>query len=771
MRHRFSGSSFLKIFRNREVFLSCLRSYALVLVIPFLVSVFFYIISINETQAYATQLNNNVLISASESFDMHLQEVRNIAHEITYNPSVRAFQSNTSGFMYPYVYKMVEVRNSLEGYSLIQSFVDQYFLFFNNSQIVMNDHIIYKYEDFFADYLRFADDVHDRFIQDLNALTLETGLVPAREITILEEMGSYLSMTQPLIGMGNGYLIILMDEQKVASLFSDINLGENGAVYIANRSGQMLTSTTGSACDLEGLYEATIQRVLTHPKETDFLLDTQCGSMLVNHLYTSANGLSYVSIQPVDVIMARVNIYRNLMVVCLCVSLAAGLLLCLRQAKRISTPLTVILGAVGMHGDDSDNALQIIQDMVVTLQTDNENLQRLASEHNALLRSSFASRLLRGSFSSEAEADRICQYVYPDYVHFSTARVLLFHLQPQISDDDADSMLKLLGSMKMVLKEVLDSLFKQTLYYDVDEETLALIVFNRSRDAIDGLYQKLYEEIPLYFRECIHAFGGDEVTPPLPKISRSFEQARTTMTMHTLSPGWDNGVLKWSNYNASTVQYFYPPDVSYRLTEAVIHGNITDVDQALNELFRVNFIDHPVPPPVGRLFLSELLSTAISCLPLMSSRGEISDDMLNECLSTISEAPTKRQFGLLREFFHALAKCAEKNRQESGGEKIRQVIDYLNDHFRDSSLSLLSIAEAFDVNASILSTSFKQQTGKNLSAYLENLRIQEAQRLLRTTNMTINQISQKVGYLSANSFCRAFRRNTGYNTSTYKSMT
>ena len=43
-------------------------------------------------------------------------------------------------------------------------------------------------------------------------------------------------------------------------------------------------------------------------------------------------------------------------------------------------------------------------------------------------------------------------------------------------------------------------------------------------------------------------------------------------------------------------------------------------------------------------------------------------------------------------------------------------------------------------------------------------------RLLRTTDWTINQISEAVGYLSASTFCRAFRRNTGYNTSTYKNM-
>ena len=48
--------------------------------------------------------------------------------------------------------------------------------------------------------------------------------------------------------------------------------------------------------------------------------------------------------------------------------------------------------------------------------------------------------------------------------------------------------------------------------------------------------------------------------------------------------------------------------------------------------------------------------------------------------------------------------------------------------------------------------------------------IREAQHLLRTTNWTINRIAEETGHLSASSFCRAFRRNTGQNTSTYKAL-
>lgn len=98
-------------------------------------------------------------------------------------------------------------------------------------------------------------------------------------------------------------------------------------------------------------------------------------------------------------------------------------------------------------------------------------------------------------------------------------------------------------------------------------------------------------------------------------------------------------------------------------------------------------------------------------------------------------------------------------------------MDYVKQHFVPKRyLQRFAKLKKFSINPSTLSTIFKQQTGKNISSYIEDIRIKEAMRLLRTTDWTINQISEAVGYLTASTFCRAFRRNTGYNTSTYKSM-
>lgn len=756
-----------EIVQNKKVVLSLLRSFALVFIIPFLVSIMFYVSSLWQAQNSAIDMNNQVLTSASDRVDLRLQEVNNIAHEIVHNPAVRSFQGKTTGFSYPNSYKLIEVRNALGDYSMMQNFVDQYFILFNASQIVMNNTFIYTYDQFFTQYLVFPEDIRESVVQAIRNRTLHTGLHPAQDITILEKAGRYLILLQPLYDLGDGYLCILINEDTFTSMFKSINLGDTGCVYVLGSDGELLTSVTGSACNLLATHEAIEDYVQRAPAQTAFTLPTANGKMLVNHLYTAANGLTFISAQPMDIVLEQVNLYRGLMLIGIAASLIIGLLLCNYQARQLSTPMISLMDAVGLHEGDSKEILNVVEDMVVALRTNNESLTKLAQEHRLLLRSSFASRLLRGSFASETEALRICQYVCPENANFSFVRTLLLHLQASALEENDEKRLKLLGSMKLALKDVLETVLPGCLSYDLDEETLALIIFDRDQEEIDALYQQLLSVCPPYLRDNLSAFGGRRRNPPLPKVARSFESARITMMIHQLNPMKHKPAIIWADKRFATMQYFFPTDVRHQLTESVSHGMQNEVENVLKELFHVNLVEHPVQPAIFRLFVSELLSTAVSCVPLLSQG--IDEDDLAERIVAITNAPAKRQCAMLMDFFQLLTSWAEGNQCKNACQ-ISQVVQYMETNFRDNSLSLTSIAEAFDLNASVLSTTFKQQTGKNLSAYLEDLRIREAQRLLRTTNWTINRIAEEIGYLSASSFCRAFRRNTGQNTSTYKAL-
>jgi len=79
----------------------------------------------------------------------------------------------------------------------------------------------------------------------------------------------------------------------------------------------------------------------------------------------------------------------------------------------------------------------------------------------------------------------------------------------------------------------------------------------------------------------------------------------------------------------------------------------------------------------------------------------------------------------------------------------------------DSSLSLASISEKYNISESYFSTLFKSEIKINFSEYLENLRIEQALKLLKTTDIFISDIYQEVGYNNAYSFRRAFKKLVG----------
>ncbi len=75
-------------------------------------------------------------------------------------------------------------------------------------------------------------------------------------------------------------------------------------------------------------------------------------------------------------------------------------------------------------------------------------------------------------------------------------------------------------------------------------------------------------------------------------------------------------------------------------------------------------------------------------------------------------------------------------------------------------LSLVRLAELVYFNPSYLSRLFKQETGLNLSDYINSSRMNKAMELLRSPDMKIQEVAEQVGYNSSANFTRSFRRYT-----------
>ena len=82
---------------------------------------------------------------------------------------------------------------------------------------------------------------------------------------------------------------------------------------------------------------------------------------------------------------------------------------------------------------------------------------------------------------------------------------------------------------------------------------------------------------------------------------------------------------------------------------------------------------------------------------------------------------------------------------------------YVSRHF-NRKLTLQEIADQCFLNRHTLSLAFKEIVGITFKEYLLLFRITEAKKLLLTTDLSIAQIGESVGYINVNNFLKIFRQ-------------
>ena len=89
--------------------------------------------------------------------------------------------------------------------------------------------------------------------------------------------------------------------------------------------------------------------------------------------------------------------------------------------------------------------------------------------------------------------------------------------------------------------------------------------------------------------------------------------------------------------------------------------------------------------------------------------------------------------------------------------------DYINQNFQNPELSLEEISIKTGISQRRISEGISAQFNCNVKTYINNIRIKEAQRLLKKSNLSISEIAYKVGFSSPNHFNRVFKAITGEN--------
>jgi two-component system response regulator YesN len=111
---------------------------------------------------------------------------------------------------------------------------------------------------------------------------------------------------------------------------------------------------------------------------------------------------------------------------------------------------------------------------------------------------------------------------------------------------------------------------------------------------------------------------------------------------------------------------------------------------------------------------------------------------------------------------------AEVRNQRRNSLLISKVKEYIKCNFQNMDLSLNGVSEQFNMSSRYLSRIFKEELGENFNDFIVKLRMSHAKYLLLETDLSIQEISEQVGYIHAMSFIRTFKKINGSTPGVYR---
>lgn len=109
----------------------------------------------------------------------------------------------------------------------------------------------------------------------------------------------------------------------------------------------------------------------------------------------------------------------------------------------------------------------------------------------------------------------------------------------------------------------------------------------------------------------------------------------------------------------------------------------------------------------------------------------------------------------------------DKKLPEDATNHVSKAIAYMGKNYMQD-ISIPQIAESVSLNSVYLNKLFKLSTGKTLSDYLNMHRIEIAKTYLSQTELSLNAISEKVGYNDVRSLLRYFKKYNGISPTEYR---
>ncbi len=740
-----------------KVFRRFLLSYLIILFIPLLAGLISYHVSLKTAEKYSIMNSTQVLHEGKTILEQRLDEINRFANQLATNSDVNTLLNKNITEKNKIVSSMKQLSTDISPFASTNDFLEDFYIYFRRMDIVMvPGSVYYRPYHFYQEY-HYTDFTFSEWKTEV--LSHHQGMLPRKAFVMDERNTNVITYIRPLpmnsYSKSMGSIVVPIESSKINNLLMGISTQFNGWVYIMDENNGHIVTTNG-------IDESEISPIHSRVSMNDNRLYLEDGTLLIT-AHSDKYNWTYVAGIPSKTLVRQAAPIKYITWLVTIGTLVIGLIICFLFAYRHSRPITGMMKTLKEYtGTESRNDYDFLHGNISKLIATNVDLHSQLAEQKPLLKDAFLKQLLAGELTEKNQ----------NLQEFAALADL-----PIIGNKGFVSILKVAGYEEMSSSEIYEELHairlviqKESLklcqkFYvtNLDSDKMVYIFLDDQKDTdvfardIEQMFLSLKKQFQHQYRISLKV-GFGQPFQSLLDISRSYNEAVQALDYITISTNdyhlfWYNEMIK------ETVLFYYPLDYEFRLLKNLKEGNAEEAKKILQEIYEENINNRCLPKDMLEQVMYEIKGTLFKAFDQYGSKKEELEKVWKNIWDIqVDEESIESLKNKFDQAIECYCQMIADQRKESNHTMIHSIKTFLHEHYQSPDLTIYGIAEHFNRPEKFISHIFKEETGEYLYEYLEKIRMNEAMNLLANSKKTINDIAKEVGYNSAHSFRRAFKR-------------
>ena len=726
---------------KNNLYLKYVIWYSIILLVPFLILIIsgFGLISVMQNQILDVAVNN--IEKANTQIEKTFVDMGKIAVSISRNSIFNSFRLTSNN------YKGYECVESLKGYIQGNDDIDEIIYYIKGDDKVYTSLSITDYDLYFDKMYRFENTSSEEMYRLLNE-NEKIEIQPVEKLAKEIEEADIIKCIYPTNNL-SGTIVFLLNNRFISNITSSLVGDYTENCIILDGSDKLISYHK---------YDSKFGEMTDFIKSIDekgkYIVEDKANNRILLGVLSNNNWKYIVEIST-EAITDQVNHIRNIIFLILILAFLIGNILLFFVTRINYKPLSRIVDKISKKGYDKKmNNISNISDFFDELIVNNEEINEKLSEYKPMLKDYILNELLYG------DAKKIEGLIKDKYINasepenISYVAVVIY----TVNTNDEEHTIYINRFLEMLGKNTDISVYYSNKYIDGNH----LLILTFSEDSVKNISSALeaVQNEANIETGIFSAIGIGGKYDEMHQIGQSFLEAIKIVREKYIVPNYGMISQNDKDLAGTLTDYSDIYEQIKKLNFKVKNGNIQDIKLVMNTIMN-ELITKEIPPFIKKCIIYDVFN---SFLRVMIEKN-IAKNMITNI--DIKEVESEEE---LNNILNSLCEnICEFLVSEDKDELLCKIKEYMNNNYTRNELSLIEMADYFDITPQYLSNYFKNKEGENIIDYITNLRIQKAKNLLENTDLTIKEIISQIGYLDASSFNRKFKKLTGYTPGEYRS--